>query len=78
MQNAVTIKVAKQTTADVSFTLGQDADGNVVVFANGEPAVKFTKRGYLQRPKGLSATTGLRRLPDGRVAIRKRRNGAHA
>tara|TARA_R110000868_G_scaffold322391_8_gene583313 strand:- start:1973 stop:2185 length:213 start_codon:yes stop_codon:yes gene_type:complete len=55
---------------DVDFatvTVGK----SVFVTANGNKILEFTDKGHLVRLKNTAAV-GLRRLPDGRIAIRPR------
>lgn len=67
-----TITVRKEQVRDVTLTLERDAKGNGVLLANGEAIAKVTTEGYFRRLP-CSAAVFLRRLPDGRVAIKKKR-----
>ena len=67
---AKVITVSRDSTR-VSVDL-VESDGKVYVTLNGVNALAFTAKGYLSRLKDLPPSIGFRRLPDGRVAIRKR------
>lgn len=59
------------------FALSTDEKQRVVVTANGVPVVVFDRSGYMRRvPMDFFTTsrqTGLRHLPNGRVASRKKK-----
>lgn len=59
------------------FALVTDEKGRVQVTANGVPVIMFDRHGYTRRLRmdffGDGRKTGLRHLPDGRVAIRKKK-----
>lgn len=61
----------------VNLDVRETAKG-VQVVANGVPVILLDNDGYLRRLKDLPPTIGLRRLPDGRVAIKPKRNAASA
>jgi hypothetical protein len=52
----------------------EDNDDSAVITANGVPVLEFTSSGHLRRLKTeANDNVGLRRLPDGRVAIKPRK-----
>ena len=59
------------------FNLTVDEKGRTLVTANGVAVVMFDRHGYMRRLRmdffTTSRQTGLRHLPDGRVAIRKKK-----
>lgn len=81
MSNTASLSVRRERKEEVKFAFGVSAKGNVQVLANGKAVIEFTAEGYLRRIKGAlvpPGAHGLRALPDGRVAIKKRKNGARA
>ena len=67
-----TIRHPVRTTVEI--TLGTSPNGNTLVLANDIAVIEFTKSGHIRRIRGLPSETGLRRLPDGRVAIKPARD----
>lgn len=70
---SLNITVRKSTSRDVSLDLKSDGKGGAVLTANGEAILRVTSRGYLSRLRDVSERAGIRRLPDGRIAIRPKR-----
>ena len=72
-----TLTTNREVTATVEATVAiswtQDRRG-VHILLNGEKALSITPRGYLRRHRGLSPNAGVRRLPDGRIAIKAKAN----
>jgi hypothetical protein len=65
-----------QDGVDVDLDV-EDHGDKAVVTANGVAILEFTSSGHLRRLKtDKSAAVGLRRLPDGRVAIKPKRASA--
>lgn len=56
--------------ANVEVTLQRRRSGSVDIFLGGERALRITAKGHLRRFRGLTEAAGVRRLPDGRIAIK--------
>lgn len=67
----VTTKRTITKPTAVSVTLAKNSHGSPVVVINGQKALVISASGYLRRLPGLTASTGVNRLEDGRIAMKK-------
>lgn len=63
-------QVSEPVSGNVTVQISTSRHGSAQITLNGEPALVITKTGYLRRLRGLSERSGVRRLDDGRIAIK--------
>lgn len=67
--------VVEETTENVSYGVNVDVvtgrRGGAVIRLNGQDALVITSGGHLRRLRGLTEAAGVRRLPDGRIAMKQ-------
>lgn len=70
-----TVQVTEAVEHDAEFDLDADNKGRVYLLINGHRVLQFTRDGYMRRLRELPPEIGFRRLPDGRIAIKPKKNG---
>ena len=71
IERVVVDRITETVAQNVTFTLETNRYGRPVLKANGEKILVITSKGHLLRFRGLTEDAGVRRLPDGRIAIKK-------
>lgn len=73
---AVSVSMAREDTdAEVEFTFSQDGYGSIEVRANDQLVLTLSDDGYLRRASNVSSSAGVRRTPDGKMAMPGRSRG---
>lgn len=67
------MRITRNQSVDVDFDV-EDHGNRTLIYANNVAILEFTSDGYMRRLKAdVESTIGLRRLPDGRVAIKPKK-----
>ncbi|MGG5812595.1 hypothetical protein [Falsiroseomonas sp. CW058] len=76
IERVVTVIETEEVSGPVDVAVIEGRRGGAVITLNGEKALVITRSGHLRRLRGLTEAAGVRRLPDGRIAIKKAAAGS--
>lgn len=70
----LTVNRPSTTPVEITIVPANGSSKSAFIVLNGVKALEFTAEGHMRRLKGLPSSVGVRRLPDGRVAIKPSRS----